>query len=106
MIEHEIQPWIVAIEGNQLALWQIDQPPAAALALFSDRDKAELYASQLATARRDVIQPSRRELLGLMIKCYQEQIQFAVLDPNTQSASRIFNLRDVLRAARETPLEC
>lgn len=98
--EQEIDPWIVTIDGNQLALWQLTDPPVPALAFFTDRTKAEQYAGRLTGSATEVLQPTRRELLGVMIKCYQQQIQYAVLDPDTQVARRIFKLRDVLKAAR------
>lgn len=101
MLEHEIEPWIVSINESQLALWQLSDPPAAALAFFSDQSRAEKYARGLEATHCQVLQPTRRELLGLMIQCYQQQILYAVLDPDSQSARRIFKLRDVLKAARE-----
>ncbi len=101
MIEHEIEPWIVSLNGNQIAMWQLNEPQAAALAFFSERSRAEEYARGLNAAESVVLQPSRRELLGLMIQCYQQQILYAVLDPDTQSARRIFKLREVLKAAKD-----
>lgn len=101
MIDQEIEPWIIAINKNEIALWQLSDPPATALAFFSERVKAEEYAQRLFEATAEVLQPTRRDLLALMIRCYQQQILYAVLDPDAQVARRIFKLRDVLKAARE-----
>ncbi len=100
MNEHELQPWVVTIDGSQVALWQLSQPAAVALALFSDQAKADAYAHSLVGRSCNVIHPSQRELLGLMIQCFQQQIVYAVLDPTETQASRIFQLREVLKAAR------
>ncbi len=99
MMEHEIEPWLVVVD-DQVAFWQLSEPPAAALALFSDQAQAQAYVHGLNNPNCQVRQPSRRELLGLMISCYQQQVAYAVLDPNTTSARRIFQLREVLKAAR------
>lgn len=99
MMEHEIQPWLVLVD-DQVAFWQLSEPPAAALALFSDEVQASAYVRGLNTANCQVRQPTRRELLALMISCYQQQVLYAVLDPNAQTARRIFQLRDVLKAAQ------
>ena len=101
MMEHEIEPWLVLVD-DQVAFWQLSEPPAAALALFSGEVQANAYMRGLNSANCQVRQPSRRELLALMISCYQQQVLYAVLDPNAQSARRIFQLRDVLKAARDS----
>ncbi len=101
MIEHEIEPWLVLIGDSQLAFWQLQTPEATALALFSDGDKAAEYLTGLSVPNCRAHQPTRRELLTVMIRCYEQQVRYAVLDPTQSSARRIFPLRDVLLAARQ-----
>ena len=101
MIENELQPWLVLLDGGtQVAMWQLEQPAAAALALFSDRTKASAYSERLGNASYELIQPARVKLVRVMMECYQQQLRYAVLDPDGASAHRIFSLRDILKAAR------
>ena len=104
MNEHEIEPWIVVQEPDsesQLAMWRLSDHDSPSLALFSSRAKAETYAFSHAGDSWQVTQPARNILLGIMIECFQKQIEYAVLDPDGKSAKRIFKLREVLKAARE-----
>lgn len=104
MNEQEIQPWLVVI-GEQaetrLALWRISECKEPALALFSSSERASQYAAAHIGGKYMVTQPARTALLSIMIKCFRENMEHAVLDPDSLSAKRIFVIRDVLRAARE-----
>ena len=104
MNENELQPWIVVLDGpaeQSLAMWRLAESDQPALALFTTAALAERYALQNANAAWSVQQPARPALLQIMIACFQQRVELAVLDPDQATARRIFNLRDVLRAARE-----
>jgi len=102
--ESELEPWIVLTQegsAQHLALWQLADASATAVALFSSRDQAEHYASQFVSSAYQIAQPERHALLRILIECFQNQVTLAVLDPDQHGAKKIFPLRDVLRAARE-----
>jgi hypothetical protein len=104
MNEQEIQPWVVIVESagdRTLALWQLSETEQPALALFSSAVQAQKYAAEHSGNDWQVNQPERSALLAIMIQCFQQQIELAVLDPDGATAKRIFKLRDVLRAARD-----
>lgn len=104
MNDNELQPWVVVLEDAQersLAMWRLSDTQQPALALFSSAALAESYAAKHVDSNWQVTQPARTALLGLMIECYRQDIQLAVLNPAETSAQRIFNLREVLRAARQ-----
>ncbi len=99
----ELEPWIViqaTNQGSAPALWQLQSSAEIAVALFSDSQHAQDYAAEHITDVVDVVQPSRLDLLKMLIECYRQGVQVAVLDPNATTTSRLFVLRDVLRAAR------
>lgn len=104
MNENELQPWIV-VQGDAdtrtLAMWRLSELGQPALALFSDAPHAEHYATAHISDHWEVSQPARAVLLRIMIECFQQQIELAVLDPDQDTARRIFKLRDVLKAARQ-----
>jgi len=102
--QQDLAPWIVTThEGSaqHLALWQLADSSQMAIALFSTRDKALLYAAGLSGSESQVAQPDRHALLRILIECFQRQVELAVLDPDSHGAQKIFPLREVLRAARE-----
>lgn len=124
MNENELQPWIVVLGSparnalaqnslaeqslaeqslaeQSLALWRLSETDQPALALFTSAAQAERYALVNASAAWSVQQPARSALLRIMIECFRQDVQLAVLDPDQATARRIFNLRDVLRAARD-----
>ena len=103
MNENELQPWVVVTQddsGTSLAMWQIKETGQPALTLFSTQALADNYAASINRAS-SVMMPTRPVLLNIMIECYQQGIALAVLDPTEATARKIFNLADVLRAARE-----
>ena len=103
MNENEIQPWVVVTAGDAettLAMWQIKETGQVALALFSTRALAEHYAARLCGSS-SIMMPARPALLSIMIECYRQGVAFAVLDPDQATARKIFDLADVLRAARD-----
>jgi hypothetical protein len=104
MNDNELQPWVVAVgdaEERSLAMWRLSETEQPALALFSSAGLAEAYAAKHVASCWQVAQPARSALLGVMIECYRQGVRLAVLNPAETSAQRIFNLRDVLRAARQ-----
>lgn len=104
MNENELQPWVIVLgqaDQQSLAMWRLSETDQPALALFSAAAHAEKYATDHIEQSWQVTQPARTTLLSIMIECYRQQVELAVLNPTEASAQRIFNLRDVLRAARQ-----
>lgn len=104
MNENELQPWLIVQgqgDARSLAMWRLSDLDQPALALFSDAARAERYATAHIAIHWEVSQPARAALLHIMIECFQQQIKLAVLDPDQETARRVFNLRDVLKAARD-----
>ncbi len=100
--EHEIEPHLlVRVEDGQmrLAMWRLAEGPHA-LALFLSEESATAYRE---TAELDggwrVFQPQRRDLATLLGECLDNEVAFAVLEPNRQEAKRVFDIRRVLEAA-------
>ncbi len=81
------------------AIWQLDEGPSA-LALFHTADSAVAYRQAAAIgAEWSVFQPVRNDLVAILKACHEGGILYAVLDPDGQSAKRIFPIADVLGAA-------
>lgn len=99
----ELDPWIVAIEnseGSTAALWRLEQNQASTLAVFSSQETANRYILANIASSARAWQPSRHELVQVMIDCFRQGIRFAALDPDSASARRVFDLREVLSAAK------
>lgn len=104
MNDNELEPWVILLgktEDRTLAMWRLSETDQPALALFSTAGHAQRYAAAHSDQTWQVTQPARTALLGIMIECYRQQVELAVLNPTEASAERIFKLRDVLRAARQ-----
>ena len=104
MNANELQPWIIVLDSpdqQSLAMWRLSESDQPALALFTSAAQAEGYAMANASDAWSVQQPARPALLRIMIECFRQHVELAVLDPDQATARRIFKLRDVLRAARE-----
>jgi hypothetical protein len=127
---NELQPWLIVRQAAQaeragtfetaaqetadsaagstgsIVLWQMTAGAAGdattALALFSSEERARDYATAHVSAAWQLIQPPRTPLLQLLINSYRAGIVHAVLDPDGESARTVFQLQDVLRAARYT----
>jgi hypothetical protein len=114
MNESELQPWLAILgdgSGRCPALWRVAETGQAALALFSTAEKAERYAGAAVEANAaaearggSAEQPTRLQLVAILIECYRQNVELAVLDPDAYTARSIFKLADLLRAAR-TQLE-
>ena len=103
MSDYELEPWVIVTEaetGSSLAMWELSESGQAALTLFSSQAFAERYAEKL-DGQSSVMKPARQALLSIMIECYQQGVTLAVLDPDQATAKKIFQLADVLRAARQ-----
>ena len=105
MIDNEIQPWIVLIEDESGALapaiWQLSENERPALALFLTQEAAQRYADKNGDSSWSVKHPTQKSLIGVMLACFQKEVQLAVLNPDGNNAQLIFNLRDILSAARD-----
>ncbi len=103
MMEHELEPWILLTELSgvtQPAFWQVSQGQAASLALFSTAERAQAYAAALVCDNFRVNQPSRVTLISLLVECYKQGIRIAVLDPDASAAKRVFDIQQILKAAK------
>ncbi len=97
----ELNPYLLyRIDGEQgdCALWQLQEGPRA-LALFLSEASASSYkyAAGLGGEWR-ILRPGRAPLIELMKTCFQQGIDYAVLDPSRDQAKRIFNIREILAA--------
>ena len=103
MIKNELQPWLVLIEGQSgtsLAMWRLTETGQPALALFTSETLADEYAGSIVRTW-STVRPEPDILLSLMAECYQQGVALAVLDPDRATARKIYDLAEVLRAARE-----
>jgi hypothetical protein len=105
-VSDEIEPFVVyRIVGDQVecALWQFKDGQKA-LALFLSGDAATSYrASAQLDAEWKIFCPAKEALLQLLRGCHDAGIGYAVLDPDLEKAKRIFDIRQILNAADETP---
>jgi hypothetical protein len=97
----EINPYLLyRVEGDQgdCALWQLQEGPRA-LALFLSEASALAYRQTAGLGQEwRSLRPNRAGLLELMKACFQEGIEYAVLDPEKEKAKRVFNIREILAA--------
>lgn len=104
MASDEFEPYVVCrVEGTRVdcALW-IMPDGRKSLALFFTADKASQYQQglKLGTDWR-VVRPSQFELVKMFKASLAGGVRQAVLDPDTESANRIFDLREVLSGMGE-----
>ena len=100
----EIQPYVVyRIDGGQMecALWQFVEGHQA-LSLFLSGDAASSYwESAILGAVWKIFQPDKGVLLRLLRGCAQAGIGYAVIDPDLETAKRVFVIHEILSAVRE-----
>lgn len=98
----ELEPWIVADDSaGTLCMWRIEKLEADAIALFSSPDRAREYTDSLPNpSSHKIRQLPQVELLKLLLQSYQSEIRHAVLDPNSETARQLFQIKDLLQAAR------
>lgn len=101
----ELEPWLIILgqgPSASLALWRLSSNQELSMALFSNREAAEDYCQHCCDGPSQVLQVDRTRLLGLMVDCFRQGIRYATLNPGDSTAQRLFVLRDVLLAARQT----
>ncbi|MEM7476473.1 MAG: hypothetical protein AAF483_15910 [Planctomycetota bacterium] len=100
----ELEPWVVVLgeaPETELATWNIEANGHPALALFSAKDKAETYAQANCSETGQVLQLGQRELLQVLIDCFNQHTLFAVLDPVGAEARQVFRVKEILAAAKQ-----
>jgi hypothetical protein len=101
--DDEIQPYLVyRTSGRQMecALWAVEGGPKC-LALFLSVDSADRYLDNAGL--RPVwksMRPAKPQFLKIIEHCLQVGISHAVLEPDSDQARRLFDLQQVLDAAR------
>lgn len=100
----EIEPFVayrVVGDKMEFAMWPLADS-AAALALFASAEVARDYfdAARLGPDWR-IVRPTKPDLLRVLEECFEAGTLRAVLDTGQPDRQIIFELFDVLRAARE-----
>jgi predicted ATPase len=84
----------------RLATWRLSTGHEA-LALFTTREQAETYRASLAEETAwQVFEPSRDILVEILQACRAMGILYAALDPLDGAAKTLFNIPEVLQAAK------
>lgn len=104
----ELNPWLILLDAGQstsLAMWQwggsATEESAFSLAIFSSRELATQYAQRYCSPQATVAQFPELELIRALASCYEGGVRYASLDPTHSTARQLFNLRDVLSAAKQ-----
>lgn len=100
----EIEPFVAyRIVGDRMefALWPLAEG-AAALALFASAEAARnhLVGARLGPEWR-IVRPTKPDLLRVLEECFEAGTLCAVLDTGQPDRQIMFELFDVLRAARD-----
>jgi hypothetical protein len=98
----EIAPYLLLrIEAGEVkcALWRLHQGETA-LALFLSQESAAAYQNAAGLKDWQILQPGGDALLELLAAHVRAGIRLAVLDPDLQQGRRLFDLQEVIRAAR------
>lgn len=100
----EIEPFVayrVIGDKMEFALWPLADG-AAALALFASAEAARTYldGARFGPEWR-VVRPTKPDLLRVLEECFEAGTLRAVLDTGQPDRQIVFELFDVLRAARE-----
>jgi hypothetical protein len=100
-VSDEIQPYVVyRIGGGQMecALWRfVDGRQALALFLSGDAATSYRECADLGPGWK-IFCPPKEALLRLLKGCVQAGIDHAVLDPDLETAKRVFDIRAILDA--------
>ena len=98
-IDEHLTPWlIIGAEGP--TCWRL-KDERIALALFSRYEKAEAYRSMSELLNVECVQPPPADVVRIFVACLAADITVGVLDPDQESAKRVFDLRTVLKKVRE-----
>jgi hypothetical protein len=85
-------------ERAEFARWRTKEG-LDALALFLSSDNASSYAkSSLTGPGWQVVRPPRLSVLEVLRACHAAGLTLAVLDPDGQSAKRVFPIGEILMA--------
>jgi len=95
----EIEPFILfrrSQESAEVALWKLADG-CQAIALFLDRESADAYrkAAKLDDGWQ-TMQPEREALVAVLKEAESSGIEQVVLQPTSESASRLWSIREVL----------
>ena len=83
----------------EFATWRLNDGPEA-LALFTTREAADKYLSELpAAASYTLFQPPREKLVAIFQACLAANIRVAALDPQAGGARTLFDLAQIVAAA-------
>lgn len=101
--EDEFQPHLVYRSSSrhlECALWALaDGPKSLAMFLTSEAAGRYLDSAGLRPVWKS-FQPARPQLLKILEHCLQAGIKYAVLEPDNDQIRRLFDLEQVLAAAR------
>jgi hypothetical protein len=102
MLDAELHPNLLyRIDGDQarFATWRLNEGHES-LALFTTRETAERYASEVESAPGwTIYEPPREKLIEILRGCREAGILYAALDPVNGSAKTLFDIPQVLMAA-------
>jgi len=103
----ELQPHVIYLNdpaSPRCATWQLQQGHEA-LALFTSSEAAANYQTNHLNQQWQVFRPDRSTLLTLLRASESQGVLYAVLDPDGESAKRIFDLPLVLKNAEQQTAE-
>ena len=103
--DDEIEPFLIyRLQAGRLecALVPLDDGQSS-LALFQRADAAEAYSKAAGLpAEWRVMRPAKADLLRILEHCLRSGVAHAVLDPGQDEGQRLFDLREVVTALRDT----
>lgn len=95
-----LQPLLLLVEGAP-ALWRLDEGTLA-LAVFTDKAVAEQYAAEFAAQQPwKIASPEPVQAVRAIAECVRQGVIVAALNPAASKASRLFDLKAILRQARD-----
>jgi hypothetical protein len=91
--------WRLEESAARVALWQLADGQRAVALFHSAQTAAHYRTSAGLEPTWQALQPARRELLALFRACLDAGIRFAVLEPDTRQARRIYDLQRIVQQA-------
>ncbi|MEM8733223.1 MAG: hypothetical protein AAGG44_03315 [Planctomycetota bacterium] len=106
MTSMELEPWIVLVGSEseaQPALWKVSGQANPAIAFFSSEAAASSYAMEAFDGAQvtSLKHCDRTGMLRLLIECHKQNIELVALDPRQGETKKVFQIAEVLKAARE-----
>jgi hypothetical protein len=108
----ELEPWIILLgelPNLTLQLWQLDLSQTQAsvrneedrlsIAMFSDRNAANDFASKHSQQPWKLQQFRGTELVQLLSTCFQDGLRYIALNPSATEARQVFVIREILKSA-------